>query len=46
MPYMLMNDYTIKKTNLLLFIIIFVMSYFDEAVEYFISAVCALFVSF
>ncbi len=41
-----MNDYTIIKTNLLLFILIFVMSYFDEVVEYFINAICALFVSF
>ena len=46
MPYMLMNDYTIKKTNCFLFILIFVMSYFDEVVNYFIPAIAALFGSF
>ena len=46
MPYMLMNDYTIIKTNLLLFMVIFVISFFDDVVEYFISVICALFVSF
>jgi hypothetical protein len=46
MPYMLMNDYTIIKTNLLLFSVIFVMSYFDDMAKYFIAVICALFVSF
>lgn len=46
MPYMLMNDYTIIKTNLMLFSVIFVISYFYDVVEKFITAICALFVSF